>query len=253
MCAKSLYGLIGKKLGHSFSKRFFEAYFAQKGLQDHHYELFEKENLDGFKAWVLAQPGLRGLNVTIPYKQAVIPHLDELSAEANRIGAVNTIKLSGERLLGYNTDYHGFKMALEEFLIAEKTKDIQALVLGTGGAARAVWVALEDMGIPYQKVSRQAGGDSLSYAELHQQMEHVQSHRLIINTTPLGMYPSVAEAPDIPYERLGAAHYLFDLVYNPEQTLFMKRGLERGAHVRNGLGMLEGQALKAWEIWQAAD
>lgn len=248
------YGLIGKHLSHSFSKSFFTRYFEENGLHDYRYELYEMENLDGFRSWLSEHPEIRGLNVTIPYKQAIIPHLDDCAPEARRIGAVNVIKVENHKLTGFNSDYFGFKSALLNALgSTEKEAGGRgpALVLGTGGAARAVWAVLEDLQMPFEKVSRKKEAGSLTYAELKKDPSRLRTFSLLVNTTPLGMHPDTESAPDLPYQELTAHHFLFDLVYNPIETMFMRKGLEQGAGVCNGLAMLHAQALKAWDIWQS--
>lgn len=248
------YGLIGKHLSHSFSKSFFTQYFEEHGLKDCRYELYELESLEGFRSWLFEHPDIRGLNVTIPYKQAIIPHLDDCAPEARRIGAVNVIKVDKNKITGFNSDYFGFQSALLGALgITEKEAGGwgSALVLGTGGAARAVWAVLEDLAIPFEKVSRKKEADGLSYSELMKNPSSIKAFSLIVNTTPLGMHPDTEGAPDIPYQALTKNHFLFDLVYNPIETMFMRKGLEQGAGVCNGLAMLYAQALKAWDIWQS--
>jgi shikimate dehydrogenase len=240
------FGLIGYPLSHSFSKKYFSEKFEKASITDAHYELYELKSLHDFNHWMNSVPDLRGLNVTIPYKQEVIPFLDRLEDKAKAIGAVNVIKkeLDGS-YTGYNSDYYGFKQSVEIFL--EHNLPPSALVLGTGGASKAVIVALQDLGISYRYVSRKASGATLAYEHLTPAL--VAQHHLIINTTPLGMYPATDQCPPIPYEAIGPQHRLYDLVYNPEQTLFMQKGLSRGAKVKNGLDMLILQAEKAWEIW----
>jgi shikimate dehydrogenase len=242
------FGLIGYPLSHSFSKKYFSEKFEKASITDAHYELYELKSCNDFKNWMNSVPNLKGLNVTIPYKQEVIPFLDKLNDKAKAIGAVNVIKkeLDGT-YTGYNSDYYGFKNSLEAFL--DKPFPKKALVLGTGGASKAVIVALQDMGISYQYVSRTSSGDVLGYEDLTDKL--IAEHLLIINTTPLGMHPRVDVSPSIPYNAVGADHYLYDLVYNPPETLFMKKGLAQGAKVQNGLDMLILQAEKAWEIWNA--
>jgi len=239
------FGLIGQKLGHSFSKRYFTEKFAREGVRDAAYELYELPEV-GELTWLLKrEPELVGLNVTVPYKEQVLPLLDELDEAAARIGAVNTIKINGGRTKGYNTDYIGFKESLEAFY--PEAERGQALVLGTGGAAKAVWAALEALHIPHMRVSRKEAEHQLSYAQLTPEL--LQKYNLIINTTPLGMYPQVGEAPELPYESITGRHYCYDLVYNPQQTLFLQQAADRGAKVLNGLPMLHGQAEAAWNIW----
>lgn len=239
------FGLIGKKLGHSFSKKYFTEKFLREGVTDAVYELYELPSAEELPQLLLQEPELVGLNVTVPYKEQVIPLLDELDEAAAKIGAVNTIKISGGRTKGYNTDYIGFKDSLEAFYPEQERG--QALVLGTGGAAKAVWAALDALQIPYKRVSRKEGEEQLSYAQLIPEL--IQKYNLIINTTPLGMYPQVLEAPELPYESITSRYYFYDLVYNPEQTLFLQHAAGKGAKALNGLPMLHLQAEAAWSIW----
>ncbi|HEV7381664.1 MAG TPA: shikimate dehydrogenase [Dyadobacter sp.] len=250
----NLYGLIGFPLTHSFSKRYFSDKFTREGIKESSYDLYEMETLDGL-AELLKKPDLRGLNVTIPHKKAVISHLDDLDdSSAERIGAVNTIKIFADgSTKGYNTDYYGFKQSLVEWLDrrGESCSSFQALILGNGGAAKAVQVALQDLEIAYQQVSRSPQNGCLVYDDLNEEI--VSSHRLVINTTPLGTYPNVEGCPALPFEWVDNQHYLYDLVYNPAETTFLKKGLEKGAAIQNGLKMLELQAEKAWDIWTGDD
>ncbi|QCR23631.1 shikimate dehydrogenase [Pontibacter sp. SGAir0037] len=239
------FGLIGKKLGHSFSKKYFSEKFLKEGIQDAAYELYELPDIERLKALLEQEEGLVGLNVTVPYKEEVLPLLDELDEAAAAIGAVNTIKISEGKLKGYNTDYIGFRKELEEFYPEQQRG--QALVLGTGGAAKAVKAALTDLQIPYMSVSRKPNADELSYQQL--QPATLAQFNLIVNTTPLGMYPNTDELPRLPYNSLSSNHFLYDLVYNPELTAFMQKGMAAGAKTINGLGMLYGQAEAAWNIW----
>ncbi len=242
------YGLIGFPLSHSFSKKYFGDKFQREGIEGCAYDLFEIEDIKGFPQLVQGKlPELKGLNVTIPHKENVIPFMDEMDPAAKEIGAVNVIKvMAGGKLKGYNSDYYGFRQSLENFAGAD-LKGIKALVLGTGGASKAVKQALRDLGIDFQSVSRKASEHSIAYSDLTPEM--VADHKLIINSTPLGMHPKVDTCPDLPYEVIGEGHYLYDLVYNPEETLFMKKGRDNGAKAIHGLEMLELQAEKAWEIW----
>lgn len=240
------YGLIGFRLSHSFSKKYFNEKFEKENIADCVYENFPLETINEFTSLLHTTPDLKGCNVTIPYKEAIIPYLDELDTAAKEIGAVNVVKIRPDgKLIGYNSDYYGFKTSLEKFIPANQS--LRALILGTGGAAKAVAVALKDLGIPYQYVSRSKGKDTISYAEIDAKL--LGQYSIIINTSPLGMYPDVDSFPAIPYQFLTDKHYLYDLVYNPEVTTFMRKGQEHGAHVVNGLEMLIGQAEKAWEIW----
>ncbi|GAA4848632.1 shikimate dehydrogenase [Algivirga pacifica] len=244
------YGLIGYPLKHSFSKKYFSEKFEKEQIQEHAYELYELKSIEEFPTLMQDRTVLRGVNVTIPYKQQVIPYLDRLDPEtAEKIGAVNVVKVEKDgTLTGYNSDYLGFRNSLESFL-PTAYKGIKALVLGTGGASKAVEVVLQDMEIPYALVSRNKGaGVSYTYETLSQEV--IESHLLIINTTPLGTYPNVEGKPNIPYEFITNKHYCKDLVYNPEQTSFMRESERRGARVKNGMDMLYGQAEASWKIWK---
>lgn len=246
-----LFALIGYPLTHSFSKKYFTEKFEKERISGCRYELLELPNCEDFPQLIAQNPDLVGLNVTIPHKQNVIPFLDELdAASAARIGAVNTIKvLPDGRLKGYNTDYYGFRLSLEQWLFSLNVlpESLKALVLGNGGAAKAVFAALDDLQIPYQIVSRQASTSSITYNDLTEEL--LSQYALIVNTSPVGTYPNIDECPAIPYEYLTEKHLLYDLVYNPAETLFLKKGQQHNAHVHNGLQMLILQAEKAWEIW----
>lgn len=239
-----VYGLIGYPLSHSFSKGFFAEKFARQGITDCMYESFPIPEIGELPALLAQYPDLQGLNVTIPYKQAVMSYLDELSPAAAQIGAVNCIHFKDGRKIGYNTDAIGFRRSLEPLLQPHHNK---ALVLGTGGAAKAVQYVLEGLNIPYKLVSRQAAADSISYDQLD--AATMASHTLIVNTTPLGMYPNVSAAPALPYEQLTDKHLLYDLIYNPAVTTFLQQGADRGATIKNGHEMLILQAEASWEIW----
>jgi shikimate dehydrogenase len=244
------FGLIGRHLQHSFSPAYFANKFKQEGILGCAYDLFPLAQIEDFKSLLQKNLNLAGLNVTIPYKQAIIPFLDDLSPQALQIGAVNTIQFVEGQLIGHNTDVYGFQTSLEKALSSTQFNS-KALVLGTGGASKAVVYALQEMNIPYQYVSRVSTADALSYEILSPKL--VQNHLIIINTTPLGMSPNIESCPFLPYAAIGQAHILFDLVYNPKQTLFMKRGAEQGAKTINGLEMLHLQAEKAWNIWTGSD
>lgn len=243
-----LFGLIGKKLVHSFSKKYFTEKFEREGIFGR-YELFEIPTIDGLPDLLMAHPDLIGLNVTIPYKTEVIPFLDWLSPEAAAIGAVNTIKVLEGRLEGYNTDTYGFQLSLEKMLAGNTVS--RALILGTGGAAKAVRFVLENkMNIPCESVSRNPRDSAtISYESLKD--ADLNNWPLIVNTTPLGMYPNVEEAPDIPYEQLGADHFAYDLVYNPAETRFLRQAAAQGARVLSGMEMLILQAEGSWKIWNS--
>lgn len=242
---ENLYGLIGYPLSHSFSKGYFSQKFEKEGITDSFYELFAIENIELLVPILRSHPNLKGLNVTIPYKEQVIGYLNKLDEGARAIGAVNCIKIEKGLLLGYNTDAYGFESALQEFLQTQDAHPQQALVLGTGGAAKAVAFVLRNLHIPFKFVSREPGKGDITYETLIS----LDDYQLIINTTPLGMTPNLDSFPDIPYHCLTSHHLLYDLVYNPEQTLFLQKGALQGAATQNGLSMLYYQAEKAWEIW----
>lgn len=239
-----LFGLIGFPLSHSFSKGFFAEKFEKEGIEGCSYENFPIPAIEQFPSLWKEHPQLEGLNVTIPYKQAVIPFLDDFSEAAKAIGAVNCIRLRNNKLKGHNTDVIGFRRSLEPLLKPHHTK---ALILGAGGAAKAVKFALEQLGITYTEVSRKYFDGTIAYDAINEEI--MQTHPLIINTTPLGMYPNVAEAPPIPYQFINKDHLLYDLIYNPAETQFMQNGAARGATVKNGHEMLILQAEASWEIW----
>lgn len=241
------YGLIGKILVHSFSKNFFSEKFQNERI-DARYDLFELPDIDGFSQ--LSQTdNLCGLNVTIPYKELVIPFLDDLDENAQEIGAVNTIqfnKIDGKlKLKGFNTDAFGFESSLKPLL---KPYHTHALVLGTGGASKAILYVLKKLGIKAQLVSRQRGTGKISYDDLNEEV--IGSHLLIVNCTPAGTFPNVNEMPPFPTELLSDRHLIYDLIYNPEETLLCRKAKEMGATTKNGLEMLHGQAIAAWDIWQ---
>jgi shikimate dehydrogenase len=237
------FGLIGYPLTHSFSQRFFTEKFEREGIADCVYSNFSIPSI-AFLAAVLDDAELCGLNVTIPYKKDVIDFLDVLSPVVEAIGACNCIRISEGRRFGFNTDVVGFEQSLVKKLAGHHRR---ALVLGTGGAAKAVEWVLHRLGIGYLSVSRVAGPGSIGYADVDAAL--VGSHELIVNTTPLGMYPNVGECPPLPYGALTPRHYLFDLVYNPARTLFLEKGEAYGAVVENGYEMLVLQAEESWRIW----
>lgn len=245
-----LFGLIGNPLTHSFSAHYFAKKFEQQHITDAEYRLFPLSLIQQLTSLV-ATGNLMGFNVTIPYKVAVMPFLDELTAEAAAIGAVNCVKIdrqgSGVKLSGHNTDVYGFRESMAPLL---KPYHTHALVLGTGGASKAICYALKQAGIAYTLVSRRPQHENeISYSQLNGQI--LSDKLLIINTTPLGTYPNSEQCPDIPYPMITSRHLLYDLVYNPAETLFMQQGIKRGATVTNGLRMLELQAEKSWEIWNS--
>ncbi|GGK60879.1 shikimate dehydrogenase [Rufibacter glacialis] len=241
------YGLVGYKLTHSFSQKYFTEKFSAEGIKDSVYHLFELDQIADFPELLRAHPNLKGLNVTIPYKETIIPFLDGMEAAAARIGAVNVVKFENGQLIGHNSDYQGFMQSLQNFYPCYSHS--QALVLGTGGAAKAVMAALEYLNIAYKVVSRQPRPGMLTYQDLTPSV--LSSVSLIVNASPMGTFPNHDQAPDLPYELLSAHHYLYDLVYNPAETLFMKRGKEMGAKTINGYEMLCLQAEVAWQIWHS--
>lgn len=238
------YGLIGKPLSHSFSQRYFTEKFEREGLVDHRYDLFELDSIDELRALVGETSGLRGLNVTIPFKQTVLPLLDAVDRLAAAVGAVNTIRVEGGKLIGFNTDVEGFRQTLMPLRQGRKPR---ALVLGSGGASRAVAFVLKELGIKFRVVSRSRERGDMTYDLVEPIVVDVCT--LIINTTPLGMHPDTASLPPIPYEAIGPKHVLIDLVYNPERTAFLSEGQRRGAAIANGSQMLRAQAEASWRIW----
>lgn len=240
------FGLIGFPLGHSFSKRYFSEKFETEKI-DARYELYELEKIEKFSD-LIQDVELSGLSVTIPYKEQVIPYLHELDETAAQIGAVNAIRFirTADKLIlkGYNTDAIGFENSLKPHLKPQHNK---ALILGTGGASKAIIYVLGKLGIECKSVSRTAQNGQLSYADLNENL--LADYKLIVNATPLGTFPNTNACPDIPYQYLSNEHLLFDVVYNPSETLFMKKGIEKGACALNGEAMLIGQAVAAWEIW----
>lgn len=242
------YGLIGLPLEHSFSKKYFTEKFAKENI-DAQYELYELETIRHFEE-LIKSVNLSGLNVTIPYKEQMIPFLDEVDEVAAKIGAVNVIKFIREKeslkLKGFNSDTVGFENSIKPFL---KPHHKKALILGTGGASKAIEFILKKMGIEVKFVSRNPGENKLIYNDLNGNV--LSEYLLVVNATPLGTFPNVDTCPDIPYEFLNEQHLLFDVVYNPAETLFMKKGKERGATVLNGEEMLIGQAEEAWRIWNS--
>jgi len=239
-------GLIGYPLSHSFSAKYFSEKFKNEKIEGFDYQPYPIDSIEKFSPLINNEPELIGLNVTIPYKEAVIPHLDELDELSKRIGAVNTIKIINGKTKGYNTDYYGFRESLMNFIT--KKFNSSALILGTGGASKAVKTVLADFNIPYQFVSRNSD-KALSYDQLANDPDILRSHQLIINCTPLGTHPEIDKRPDLPYQNLTEDHLLFDLVYNPKATAFMKAGFQQGASTKNGYDMLVGQAEAAWKIW----
>jgi shikimate dehydrogenase len=237
------YGLIGKSLSHSFSKTFFEGYFSTNNIEAT-YENFEFQN-ESELALFLNEKKVDGCNVTIPYKETIIPFLDELSDEAKIVGAVNTIRLENGRWIGYNTDVFGFKQSIKPFLTNRHEK---VLILGTGGASKAVAFVLKEIGIEVLFISRNPKGrNQFGYDDLNEYM--VNACKLIVNTTPVGMYPNIEDCISFPFSSLTEEHLVVDLIYNPEETVFLKKAKANHAMILNGASMLKEQALKSWDIW----
>ena len=244
------YGLIGYPLGHSFSMKYFNQKFRAENI-DAEYINLEIPTIKDFKTVIKDHPTLNGLNVTIPYKEQIIPYLDELSDNAKEIGAVNVIKFTKGRfnttkLVGYNSDIIGFKQSIEPLL--KDNNHHEALILGTGGASKAVYQGLKQLGITATFVSRKPLKEGLTYDQVTPEI--MEKYKIIVNTTPLGMFPKVDQCPSLPYESITPDHLLYDLLYNPDKTLFMQKGESQGATVKNGLEMLLLQAFEAYRIWQ---
>lgn len=242
---KCNFGLVGKEISYSFSRQYFQEKFSRENINNATYVNFDLANITELNA-VLKTPNLKGFNVTIPYKEAIIKGLDYIEETAQKIGAINTVKiLPNKKTKGYNTDVYGFELALKLKLQKQHKK---ALILGSGGASKAVKFVFDKLAIPYIIISRNPIEKQLSYKDITPEI--MMSHLLIINTTPLGTFPNIADTPNIPYAYLTDKHYLFDLVYNPLKTQFLINGEKKGASIQNGLKMLEFQAEKAWEIWK---
>ena len=239
-------GLLGKNISYSFSRTYFKNKFENENINNISYENFDIENIDLFPSIIKNTKGLKGLNITIPYKEQVIPYLDKINKKAKDIGAVNTIRITKKgKLVGYNTDCYGFKNTLKPFI---KENHKKALILGTGGASKAIAYSLNEMGISYQYVSRKlSDGIGFSYETLTE--DDIVDNQIIINSTPLGTFPNIEECPNIPYHAISEKHILFDLIYNPEETRFLQQGKLNKATTINGLNMLRLQAEKAWSIW----
>ncbi len=238
------YGLVGKDIAYSFSRSYFAKKFQKEDISDCTYENFDLESIEDIQT-ILKSENLSGLNVTIPYKEAIIPYVDQLSEDAKIIGAVNTVRILADGTTeGHNTDAYGFRAAL---LRQWNNHADKALILGTGGASKAVRYVLEQMNIEPLFVSRNPRAGQISYEQIDASL--IESHKLIINCTPIGTHPKIDQAPQIPYDLINSGHFLFDLIYNPEETLFLAEGKKKGATLQNGYFMLEQQAEKSWNIW----
>lgn len=244
---EKIFGLIGATVSHSFSKSYFDEKFFREGLRDHHYELFPLEKIQDVENLLKNTKGLSGLNVTLPYKEQVMKYLDEVDPAAKEIGAVNVVKIEEGKVKGYNTDSAAFLETIEKWL--PKEQKFSAIILGTGGSSKAVRQALTKLKISFKTVSRDKGKGDLTYDDLKNNAAIVKESLLVINTTPLGMYPQTDLVPPIPYECLTKNHYVYDLIYNPARTMFLQKAEMRGAMIKNGLEMLHIQAEKSWQIW----
>jgi shikimate dehydrogenase len=260
------YGLIGFPLSHSFSKKYFADKFEKEKITGVEYDVYPLEHIKDLQDLLDLHPDICGLNVTIPHKISVLKHLDWIEHDARNVGAVNCIRVTAEspvlaaflgevgisghdfRLEGFNTDVYGFEMSLRPLL---RDPNDEALVLGDGGAAKAVKCVLENLGIDYKVVTRKPHPGNILFDDL--KPHHIKNHRIIINTTPIGTSPKVDECPPIPYDAITSDHLLYDLIYNPEKTLFLKKGEEKGATIKNGYEMLILQAEKSWEIWNSKE
>lgn len=243
---EQLFGLLGRDISYSFSSGYFKEKFAELELANHEYQNFDIQSIEEFPELIVQQKALSGMNVTIPYKEVIIPFLDEIDSEANEIGAVNTIKfLDNGKLKGFNTDVFGFLNSIKPLLENHHTK---ALILGTGGASKAIAYTLRKLEIDFQFISRNPSNEKeISYEGLSEEI--IATHTVIINSTPLGTFPETDLCPDIPYQLIDSKHLLFDLIYNPSKTTFLQKGKEKGAKVKNGLEMLQLQAEESWRIW----
>ncbi len=240
--SKKQFGLIGRNISYSFSINYFLEKFKKLGIEDKEYVNFDFADISEFRSIDLSNIG--GFNVTIPYKKQIIPFLDDIDAEALEVGAVNTIKILDNKLIGYNTDVYGFRKSIEPLL---KKYHNKALILGTGGAAEAVAYVFRKLKIPYLFISRQPNEKMMSYNQLNKQI--IEERKIIVNCTPLGTFPQVEKHPNIPYEYLNNKHLLYDLIYNPAETFFLRKGKEKEAIIKNGYEMLVFQAEKSWKIW----
>ena len=238
------YGLIGFPLSHSFSKEYFNVKFLDENINDCHYKNYELKSLNEFNL-ILKEKDLLGLNVTIPYKEEIISYLDEIDEIAKKIGSVNVIKISRGRLIGFNSDYLAFNQTIKEWLPSLK---LSALILGSGGSSKAVKYALDNLNISYTIVSRNASANKISYDDLNKG-NFFSENKLIINTTPLGMFPKLNSCPDIDFSQLNEENYVYDLIYNPEITDLLSRARKTGAKIKNGLEMLHLQAKISWDLW----
>jgi len=244
---EKIFGLIGSTVSHSFSKSYFDEKFFREGLRDYHYELFPLGKIQDIQTLIKENQGLCGLNVTLPYKEQVLKYLHEIDPAAQKIGAVNVIRVQKGKLKGYNTDSDAFFETIEKWL--PKYKSYKTLVLGSGGSSKAVRQALTKLGVEFKIVSREKEKGDYSYEDINNNAKEITESHLIINTTPLGMHPNTDTLPPLDLEHLTKEHYVYDLIYNPARTQFLQKAEMRGATIKNGLEMLHVQAEKSWQIW----
>jgi shikimate dehydrogenase len=246
---EKVFGLIGAAVSHSFSKMYFDEKFFRDGLRDHHYNLYPLKDIKEIEDLIRDTPALTGLNVTLPYKEVVMKYLNEIDGEAREMGAVNVIRFAGGKRSGFNTDRPAFQETLSKWYPGPEGSN--ALILGNGGSSKAVQKALKNLGIPFKVVSREKGKADYTYESLKKKPDVLSGATLIINTTPLGMTPNTNSMPPINYDLIHKDQYLYDLIYNPARTLFLQKGEIRGAHIKNGLEMLNEQAERSWVIWNS--
>jgi len=244
---EKIFGLIGATVSHSFSKSYFDEKFFREGLRDYHYELFPLSKIQEIETLLKENKALCGLNVTLPYKEKVLKYLDEIDPAARKIGAVNVIKVQNGKLKGFNTDSDAFYETIEKWL--PKDKSIKALILGSGGSSKAVQQAITKLGIEFKIVSRDKANGDYSYEEINANHKEIADSHLVINTTPLGMFPNTDSMPALDLDHLMKDHYVYDLIYNPARTKFLQKAEMCGATIKNGLEMLHIQAEKSWQIW----
>lgn len=244
---EKIFGLIGATVSHSFSKSYFDEKFFREGLRDYHYELFPLSKIQEIETLLKENKALCGLNVTLPYKEKVLKYLDEIDPAARKIGAVNVIKVQNGKLKGFNTDSDAFYETIEKWL--PKDKSIKALILGSGGSSKAVQQAITKLGIEFKIVSRDKANGDYSYDEINANHKEIADSHLVINTTPLGMFPNTDSMPALDLDHLMKDHYVYDLIYNPARTKFLQKAEMCGATIKNGLEMLHIQAEKSWQIW----
>lgn len=246
---KRIFGLVGRGISYSFSRDYFIKKFKKESISEVTYEIYDIPKIEDV-LWIFKNPSLKGCNITIPYKKSIIPFLNKLTPEVKSIGSVNVVKINEEKhRIGYNTDVLGFEFSFKKDINKLSYKNPKALILGTGGVSRSVSFILKKMGIPYRYVSRRKNKDFFVYEEVNQYL--LEDHKIIINCTPLGTFPNIHLCPPLPYKFLSSKHYLYDLVYNPSKTLFLKKGEEKGSTIRNGLEMLRIQAEESWKIWNS--